>query len=114
MGPKVRAEIITNASPILKKPFVAGIGIWMSSVVTHTSAPITADVANSRVPKRNIPTDTYHQNISFSYIDDDDVEEIVECRSTGYYGVNTQIQKVGYARAHEEGSFMVLRAFGNH
>jgi hypothetical protein len=66
MGPKVSDATITIASPTLKKPCVAGMGIWISSVAAHASADITAAAATSREPKRSMGRGGPPQNISLS------------------------------------------------
>ena len=59
VGPKVRALIMTMASPMLKNPSVAGIGNWISIVATQTKAVITAEIAIKAEEFRAFPLNTF-------------------------------------------------------
>ena len=58
VGPKVRAAIMTMASPRLKNPSVAGIGNMKNIVVTVTKAVITAAMAIKAVDDCILPLNT--------------------------------------------------------
>lgn len=59
VGPKVSALIMTTASPMLKTPSVAGIGNWISIVVTQTKAVITAEIAIKAEELRVFPLNMF-------------------------------------------------------